>query len=59
MMQWLPLWRTIRNPLASRIRQTSLPERIRNLPNRYLNLCHKDFVMKALRNLRFVSGFEK
>ncbi len=44
---WLPRLRTSLNPCFSKIVHTSLPERIRSLPNGDLDLCHKNVSGKS------------
>lgn len=44
---WLPLLRTSLKPCFYKIAHTSLPERIRSLPNGDLDLCHKNVPDKS------------
>ena len=41
------------------MRQISVPDRTRSIPNRHLDLRHKDFTMEALRNFGGVGGLEE
>lgn len=59
MIAWLPLVRTFRKPLDSRIRHASAPDRTRSLPNRYLNLCHENIRVQAALDFRRVSRLEE
>src|SRR5258708_9117919 len=59
MIRWLPRWRTAVNPFCSRIRQISKPDRTRSLPNRYLDLSYKDFVVKTFGDFGGGSRFEE
>src|SRR5829696_7606685 len=53
-MRWLPRVLAARNPFCSRIRQISLPERTRSLPNQYLDLSHEHLVVRSACNFRGV-----
>jgi hypothetical protein len=59
MTTWLPRRRTSAKPLRARIRQTSRPERTRNLPKRYLKARNKDLRVQTPLNLGWIGGFEK
>jgi hypothetical protein len=50
---------SVMKPWCWRIAQTSAPERVRNLPNRNLNLSDEDFRMRAPRYFRRRSCFEE
>ena len=59
MMQWLPRWRTARNPCCSRILQTSEPERTRSLPNGHLNLRDENLAVQPQSDLRWGGRLEE
>lgn len=56
---WLPRCRTSVNPSASRILQTSRPDRTRSLPNHHLNTGDEHFAVKPPRDLRCLGRFEE
>src|SRR5678815_1858435 len=56
---WLPRRRTSSKPAFLKIAQTYLPDRRRNLTNRYLHLGDKNLVMEPLLDFFRRSGLEK
>jgi hypothetical protein len=50
---------TSSKPAFLKIAQTSMPDRMRNLTNRYLHLCDKNLLMEPLLDFFRRSGLEK